>query len=102
MLSISDLINGFGNFLGNPHEGGLCQFQAFVISIGSLASVLWTGVIAYSIRDVVLLRNLAVENNMNYYQIAVWGATLVLAFLPFLTKSYGATDGWCWISSYPP
>lgn len=103
MLSVCDLILGFGIYLGDGNvDNTLCNIQAFLIQFGSLGEVLWTAVIAYSIREVVLIqpRNTQIENKMKIYHIFVWTTTFVLSVLPFFSNSYGDADGWCWISKY--
>jgi len=103
MLSVCDLILGFGIYLGDGHvNNSLCQFQGFVIQFGSIGEVLWTAVIAYSIREVVLIqpRNMKIESKMITYHIFVWTTSFVLSLLPFFSYSYGDADGWCWISKY--
>merc|ERR1719334_2759279 len=103
MLSVCDLILGFGIYLGDGHvDNSLCDFQAFLIQFGSIGEVLWTAVIAYSIREVVLIqpRNTKIESKMIDYHIFVWTTSFVLSILPFFSNSYGDADGWCWISKY--
>jgi len=103
MLSICDVIMGFGTYLEDGNEdNALCRVQAFIIQFGSISGVFWTLVIAYSIREVVLLqpRNLHIEDKMQRFHIVVWSSSLFLSILPFLSNSYGDADGWCWISKY--
>jgi len=103
MLSVCDLILGFGIYLGDGHVNNtLCCFQAFLIQFGSIGEVLWTAVIAYSIREVVLMqpRNVNIEDKMKTYHIFVWTTSFMLSVLPFFSNSYGDADGWCWISKY--
>lgn len=103
MLSVCDLILGFGIYLGDGNvDNSLCRFQAFVIQFGSMGEVFWTAVIAYSIREVVLIqpRNVRIEDKMNTYHMFVWGTAFVSSILPFFSNSYGDADGWCWISKY--
>jgi len=103
MVSLCDLILGFGIYLGDGNvDNTLCRFQAFIIQFGSIGEVLWTAVIAYSIREVVLVqpRNTRIEDNMNTYHMFVWGTSLVSCILPMTTNNYGDADGWCWISKY--
>lgn len=103
MVSVCDLILGFGIYLGDGNDDNtLCHFQAFIIQFGSISEVLWTAVIAYSIREVVLVqpRNTSVEDKMNTFHIFVWTSALVSCILPIFTDNYGDADGWCWISKY--
>merc|ERR1719334_1892422 len=103
MLSVCDLILGFGIYLGDGHvDNSLCDFQAFLIQFGSIAEILWTAVIAYSIREVVLIqpRNVRIEDKMKTYHMFVWSFALITCILPFFSDSYGDADGWCWISKY--
>jgi len=103
MLSVCDLILGFGNYLGDGNEDNtLCHLQGFIIEFGSISGVFWTAVIAYSIREVVLLqpRNLNIEDKMKTFHIVVWSSSFILSIVPFFSNSYGDADGWCWISKY--
>jgi len=103
MLSVCDLILGFGIYLGDGTvDNSLCRFQAFIIQFGSMGGVFWTAVIAYSIREVVLVqpRNDRIEDNMSCYHAFVWTTAFISSILPFFTNSYGNADGWCWISKY--
>jgi len=101
LVSICDLILGLGTYLGDGNDDNtFCHFQAFIIQFGSISEVLWTGVIAYSIREVVLVqpRNTRIEDKMNRFHMFVWTAAFVSCILPIFTDSYGDADGWCWIS----
>merc|ERR1719320_100440 len=103
MLSVCDLILGFGNYLGDGNEDNtLCHLQGFIIEFGSISGGFWTAVIAYSIREVVLLqpRNLNIEDKMKKFDIVVWSSSFILSIVPFFSNSYGDADGWCWISKY--
>jgi len=70
--------------------------------LGSISGVFWTGVIAYSIWEVVLRQppSVDIEKKFTKFQIVVWSSSLVLSILPFFSKNYGDADGWCWISRY--
>jgi len=103
MLSVCDVILGIGNYLGNGNQDNLlCHIQGFIIQLGSISGVFWTGVIAYSIWEVVLRQppSVDIEKKFTKFQIVVWSSSLVLSILPFFSKNYGDADGWCWISRY--
>jgi len=103
MLSICDMILGFGNYLGDGNQDNtMCHLQGFIIQFGSISGVFWTGAIAYSIRQVVLIqpRNMNIEDKMNTFHIVVWSSSFILSIVPFFSNSYGDADGWCWISKY--
>jgi hypothetical protein len=103
MLSICDIIMGFGTFLADGNEdNNLCRVQAVIIQFGSISGVFWTLVVAYAIREILLVqpRNFHVEEKMPKFHIVVWSSSLFLTILPFFSNSYGDADGWCWISKY--
>jgi len=103
LLSYCDIIMGVGTYLGDGNEDNdLCHLQGFIIQFGSISGVLWTLVIAYCIREVILVqpRNLHIENKLQKFHIIVWGTSLFLSILPFFSNNYGDADGWCWISKY--
>eukprot|EP00494_Astrolonche_serrata_P032202 UN32471 len=101
-MAISDFFTAFGGVFGdtfsNDEDSAGCYFQGIVIQLGSLSSILWTTVISHCIQEVVLKRNMNVEEYISYYQGYVYGVTIVLSFLPFTTESYGDASGWCWIN----
>jgi len=103
MLSICDIILGIGNYLGDGNEDNtLCHLQGLITQFGSISGVFWTGVIAYSIWEVVLRQPpcINIEGKFTKFQIVVWTSSLILTILPIFTDSYGDADGWCWISKY--
>lgn len=71
-----------------------------------MAQILWTVAIATVLHDVTVnLRMYRPHERkalMRRFHLAVWGAALFSALLPFTTGSYGSTGSWCWIEQTDP
>eukprot|EP00239_Pterosperma_sp_CCMP1384_P012693 CAMPEP_0197867124 /NCGR_PEP_ID=MMETSP1438-20131217/44587_1 /TAXON_ID=1461541 /ORGANISM="Pterosperma sp., Strain CCMP1384" /LENGTH=444 /DNA_ID=CAMNT_0043485747 /DNA_START=252 /DNA_END=1586 /DNA_ORIENTATION=- len=96
-LSVSDLINGLGNLFGNPEPGVLCSLQAYTTQFFSIASILWTTVIAYVLHRTVVQHCTDVANLGRKFHLYVWITSLVATILPMFTNSYGPAGAWCWV-----
>lgn len=99
-LSISDLLFSTAMLLG-PLDGTstLCQVQAVMITLFGLATVLWTVSIALTMYLVVLSRSSSVEVHEAKMIAVCYGLPMLVAALPFLTHSYGASLEWCWLET---
>jgi hypothetical protein len=75
----------------------LCQIQAAVINLFTLASVLWAGIIAFSLYFIIVKSSFYIQNYMNCFLIAVFVLSTLVSAIPFITNSYGTVAGWCWI-----
>ena len=71
-----------------------------------MAQILWTVAIACVLHDVTvnlrMYRPHEQKALMRRFHLAVWGAALLSALLPFTTGSYGSTGSWCWIEQTDP
>ena len=106
-LTIAD----FGHSLGNINSAFIipkwinqpfCTMQALLDTYFTLSSVIWSGVVAYTLYSVVVLHKRNVEDNEKYYHIISWGLPAITCILPFITDSYEYYDSsslWCWIKS---
>jgi len=107
LMAICDFINALGGCMGGSftdgsefgNPPGLCSFQGILIQFGSVGSILWVAVISHCIQEVVLKRNMNVEDHMNKYHCLVWGFSIFSTCLPLFTNSYGDASGWCWITN---
>jgi hypothetical protein len=93
---------------GAPNTGK-CWVQALGNGVFELASVFWTGTIAYTLYRLVWLRHSleVVEKTLPQLCAFVFGVPTLLTLLPFLQgpQVYGPSGGhatWCWIKpAYP-
>ena len=99
-LAVSDLGFSFACMLGDPDDGSVrCYTQAYLVSFFTLASVLWTTVIAHTLH--ISLHHpdkaLGMHRRMRLYHAYTWGVAFVLTMLPQSTDSYGSAGSFCWI-----
>ncbi|OMJ74471.1 hypothetical protein SteCoe_26594 [Stentor coeruleus] len=100
ILSIFDIFSSIGYMLPTyflNDDDVLCQIQAAVINLFTLASVLWAGIIAFSLYYIIVKSNFYIQNYMNYFIIGVIVLCIIVTIIPFITNSYGTVAGWCWI-----
>ena len=95
-MTIGDFLRSLG-FLLQSHY--LCPVQAMLIQAGSLASILWNGVIARTLYLSVVLELRDMEEMEARYTYGVYGVVAVLTALPWTTMDYGDAEGWCWINT---
>ena len=97
-LSMMDLGHAIG-FILPPGFEVMCQIQAAVTSYFSLSSVLWTGLIAFSLYLAVLKDNRHLER-LEFRFILIGNGIPLLALIPPLVRQkYGEAQGWCWIQT---
>ena len=81
----------------------LCYFQAVIISLFGLSTVLWTAFIstkAYADARGHRRGQKALPTLTEWQMCSIcYGASSILAALPFITDSYGEKIEWCWISA---
>ena len=82
-----------------PPNGVFCYIAAAGDTFCSLASVLWSSVIALSMYITVVRNNPSVEQYQRYFHVYCWCLPLIIMPLPFSTDNYGPAQGWCWISA---
>lgn len=92
-MEILDFLNGVSYLL--PKEW--CVAQAVLSSYFSVASVLMTSVIAYSLYLATLRHSPDVEKKEWLFVTISLLLPLPGALLPLTTNSYGKVHGWCWI-----
>mmetsp|Transcript_16753 Transcript_16753/g.40094 ORF Transcript_16753/g.40094 Transcript_16753/m.40094 type:complete len:309 (-) Transcript_16753:159-1085(-) len=98
-LSISDVMGGFAALLspGDDTCGATCLFQAYLVSIFGLSSVLWTACIGHCLYRAICHHDVEVQRFEYRYHVFSWGVPLLLALAPQLSNSYGKENGRCWI-----
>jgi len=99
-LAISDLWLCASMVLGearSPHYTK-CMVQATFSSFFGLSSILWTVVIADSLRRVLLQRDLSVESKHEVrIHMAAWGLPTLAILLGVVTGVFGPAGYLCWI-----
>ncbi|CAG9320174.1 unnamed protein product [Blepharisma stoltei] len=96
-LAIADMFTALSFAVPHYLSQELCLIQALVLNYSSLASVLWTSVIAFTLYRGVVNEEMELEGSEINCIFFAWGIPLLLEFLPFITESYGYAEGWCWI-----
>lgn len=94
-MTLGDFLRSLGLLL--PHS--VCPLQAMLIQAGSLASILWNGVIARTLYLSVVLEIRDLDEMEARYTYGVYGVVVVLSALPWTTMDYGDAEGWCWINT---
>lgn len=74
-----------------------CQVQSLILNFSTLASVLWAAIIAFCLYYIIVKSRLYIENYLKYYIAGVVIICAGVSAVPFITGTYGAVAGWCWI-----
>ena len=85
-----------------PRPGSpACYAQATLGQFFTVASMLWSAVIADVLRRVLIRAQdrAAIERLRVPYHGAVWGCSLFMAILPGALGTFGPAGPWCWIDS---
>lgn len=94
-MSLMDIGHAVGFFLPqDPIE--LCKIQAAITSYFSLASVLWTAAISYTLYHAVVRRKEVAPLEFKLLFFAN-GVSFLALVPPIVEDSYGPSEGWCWI-----
>eukprot|EP01035_Chromulina_nebulosa_P036418 gene36418-49056_t len=90
-ISLSDFCLSIMNCLGFPLNGTLqCSIQGFGLFYFPLASWLWTVMLVYQLRTLIILKSLHIS--MMWIHGICWGIPLILSLLPLSTNQYGMDD----------
>jgi hypothetical protein len=92
-----DIGHAIGFFLPESPES-LCKTQAMITSYFSLASVLWTAALAFTLYDAVVRRKDVASLELKLVIFAN-GIPLLALIPPLVEGSYGPSGGWCWIKA---
>ena len=89
--SLADFCSGIVNCLGFPTSGSeICNVQAFGTLYFSPASWLWTLMLVYQLRTLIIFKS--INLSMRWMHLICWSIPLIPAFLPQTTNSYGQDD----------
>lgn len=97
MMCIADSILSLALLLPGYHGFIHCQIAAFLNSYGSLSSILWNAIIAYSLYVTVFFQNIDIASKEIHFLVIGFGAPLLVSIVPFFLDMYGEAQGWCWI-----
>lgn len=96
---IRSFVSMFPSYLDTTEGQISCKIQGFMLEFSSLAGVLWTGVIAFSIYYQVILQKNQIESYYKKSLIVVVVASLLASIIPGITNDYKYVGGWCWITA---
>lgn len=96
-MSIADILNNITYLL--PSYGVTCTIQAVGNTLFPLSSVLWSSVIAYCLRRIVILEDYLLMRYERYYLLYAYGLPLIALIPPAATGMFGYAQGWCWIKA---
>ncbi|CAG9334517.1 unnamed protein product [Blepharisma stoltei] len=97
-MSIVDLFHSISLLPGYEISEWLCIFQGSLLQYTSFGGAVWSVIIAYSLFDTVVLHNTKIQAKESKFLIIGYIFPVLVTIPPFVTKSYGSAEGWCWIS----
>eukprot|EP00029_Vermamoeba_vermiformis_P001410 TRINITY_DN11581_c0_g1_i2.p1 TRINITY_DN11581_c0_g1~~TRINITY_DN11581_c0_g1_i2.p1 ORF type:complete len:337 (+),score=29.94 TRINITY_DN11581_c0_g1_i2:423-1433(+) len=109
--AIAELMGSIALFIGrwaaDSGNGGFCLFQAVLIHQFVLASIFWSGIIAFNLLIVVFVgkKERHISHYEKYYHIVAWGIPCAgwIISLAIGANSefpvFGDTTLWCWITA---
>ena len=90
-ISCCDLLGSSANCIGFPRSGSIsCSIQAFFYLYFIPASWLWTAVLIYQLRSLILFKQISLA--MTYVHAICWSIPLITSLLPLTTNPYGQDD----------
>lgn len=96
-MSLMDIGHAIGFFLPESPDS-LCKTQAMITSYFSLASVLWTAALAFTLYYAVVRRKDVASLELKLVFFAN-GVPLLALIPPLAQGTYGPSGGWCWIKA---
>jgi len=91
-ISLSDFLGSVANSFGFPPNGSkLCSAQSFFYLYFLPASWLWTLLLVYQLRTLILFKSLNLS--LKWMHIICWTIPLIPTLLPLSTNEYGQDDG---------
>jgi hypothetical protein len=100
VLGIIDILNCITFMIPtyNSSNGDLeCQVQAALLNFTSISGILWTSVIAWSLKRVIVGTNMSITGFINKSLLGTLILSIAFTLIPWLLNYYGTTAGWCWI-----
>ena len=102
VLLLTDFGSSCRYFFVHSRPGSpACYAQATLGQFFTVASMLWSAVIADVLRRVLIRAQdrAAIERLRVPYHAAVWGCSLFMTILPGALGTFGPAGPWCWIDS---
>ena len=97
-ISCCDLLGSLANCIGFPQSGSIsCSVQAFFCLFFIPASWLWTTVLVYQLRNLIIFKQISLT--MTQVHAICWIIPLIISLLPLTTNPYGQDD---FINGYSP
>ena len=100
--SSQDLARGSADLLaqgGVCNQSVSCKVAAVLTQYFDVASFLWIGIIAYTIRQVLVHeRGRAVEHQLSKFQVFCWGLPAITVIVIFVFGEFGDAGWNCWVS----
>ena len=90
-ISLCDFCASFLNCLGFPSDGIICNFQSFAYLFFFPASWLWTLMLVYQLRTLIIHKNIRLS--INSMHVICWTIACIPALFPLTTNPYGQDDG---------
>ena len=91
-ISLCDFLGSISNSFGFPPNGSqLCSAQSFFYLYFIPASWIWTLLLVYQLRTLILFKTLYISRKSMH--IICWSIPLIPALLPLSTNYYGQDDG---------
>ena len=101
ILALFDILNCIGFMIptyDSTNKSIPCHIQAILINISSIAAILWTSVIAYSLHSIFHNESSKIKERFPLQVGGVSFFALISGVVPEVTDAYGRTAGWCWIT----
>lgn len=95
-LATSNLITSVSIMLPNSQAGIICSIQGFLISLGSLSSLLWTACIMYAIYKLIVKEEKFTIKTEIVINGIIWPSTVAVAGIGIPYYTTGHEKGWCW------
>jgi len=96
-LSLMNIGHAIGFFIPGITDS-LCKTQAMITSYFSLAAVLWTSALAFTLYYAVVRRKDVASLELKLVLFAN-GVPLLALIPPLVQDTYGPSGGWCWIQA---
>lgn len=88
--------------LGEPRSpGGKCFVQGAMTTYFGIASIMWTGTLAFSLRELTEKQNYRIEDSELIMVFSAFGVPLVLTIVAYAIAGFGPANGRCWIANSP-
>lgn len=95
-LAASNLITSVSIMLPYSQSDIMCKIQGFLVSLGSLSSLLWTACIMYAIYKLIVKEEKFTVKSEIVVNGIIWPITIIAAGIGVPHYTTGDEEGWCW------